>query len=102
MTKFRPCIDLHAGQVKQIVGGTLNDVDDSELRVNFTSEYDWLIKKIVDLLRHNAAHYARLYRQNQLDGGHIIMLGPGNEPAARSALSEWDGNTIDIHAIISV
>ena len=73
MTKFRPCIDLHQGQVKQIVGGSLND---QGADTNFVSQYD-------------AAHYANLYRQHNLTGGHVIALGPGNKEQALSALSQW-------------
>ena len=39
MTRFRPCIDLHQGKVKQIVGGTLTDGEDSPT-TNFTSDRD--------------------------------------------------------------
>lgn len=77
MTKFRPCIDLHHGKVKQIVGGTLRDGDAGPL-VNYVSEND-------------AAWYARKYREDELPGGHVICLGPGNEQAARSALTAWPG-----------
>jgi phosphoribosylformimino-5-aminoimidazole carboxamide ribotide isomerase len=78
MTKFRPCIDLHAGSVKQIVGGTLSATDVASLRTNFVSE-------------HSAAHYAGLYRDAKLEGAHVIMLGPGNDEAAREALRAWPG-----------
>ena len=74
---FRPCIDLHEGKVKQIVGGTLSE-DPTELRTNFVSERP-------------SAWYADLYRQDQLQGGHVVMLGPGNEEAARSALRAFPG-----------
>lgn len=77
MTKFRPCIDLHHGKVKQIVGGTLRD-DGAGPRENFVSEHD-------------AAWYAQLYRDDALHGGHLICLGPGNREAAREALSAWPG-----------
>ena len=77
MTKFRPCIDLHAGAVKQIVGGTLTTTD-SDLRTNFTSE-------------HGAAFYAELYKKHDLRGGHVIMLGPGNDQASKEALAAWPG-----------
>ncbi|GAA5998698.1 1-(5-phosphoribosyl)-5- ((5-phosphoribosylamino)methylideneamino)imidazole-4-carboxamide isomerase HIS6 [Rhodotorula paludigena] len=70
---FRPCIDLHNGAVKQIVGGTL---DTSSLRTNFVSQ-------------HPSEYYAELYRKNELTGGHVIKLGPGNDDAARSALQAW-------------
>lgn len=73
MTQFRPCIDLHQGQVKQIVGGSLND-DGAD--TNFVSAYD-------------AAYYADLYRQHKLVGGHVIALGPGNQEEALKALSAW-------------
>lgn len=77
MTRFRPCIDLHAGSVKQIVGGTLS-TDNAGLKTNFTSE-------------HPSAYFAELYRKNDLKGGHVIMLGPGNDFAARESLSAWPG-----------
>jgi phosphoribosylformimino-5-aminoimidazole carboxamide ribotide isomerase len=75
--RFRPCIDLHGGRVKQIVGSTLQD-DPADLRTNFTSALP-------------PAYYANLYRQDNLTGGHIIMLGPGNESAALEALAAWPG-----------
>ena len=75
--RFRPCIDLHDGQVKQIVGSTLQD-NPAGLRTNFTSTFP-------------PSHYARLYRRDNLTGGHIIMLGPGNEAAAVEALAAWPG-----------
>lgn len=75
--RFRPCIDLHDGKVKQIVGSTLKD-SNSDLQVNFSSTLP-------------PAHYAALYRRDQLPGGHIIMLGPGNEAAAGEALAAWPG-----------
>ena len=75
MTRFRPCIDLHAGQVKQIVGGTL-DSSTSALQTNYVSQ-------------HPSAHFAQLYKDNDLAGAHVIMLGPGNDTAAREALQAW-------------
>jgi len=77
MTRFRPCIDLHAGQVKQIVGGTLDSAT-AELKTNFVSP-------------HPPAHFARLYRDNALAGAHVIMLGPGNREAALESLAAWPG-----------
>lgn len=74
---FRPCIDLHEGKVKQIVGGTLSD-DPAAVRTNFVSE-------------RSAAWYAQLYKRDGLKGGHIIMLGPGNETAACEALAAYPG-----------
>lgn len=76
--KFRPCIDLHNGQVKQIVGSTLSDDNTAALATNFASELP-------------PAHYAALYRRDNLTGGHVIKLGPGNEAAAKEALSAWPG-----------
>ena len=73
---FRPCIDLHDGKVKQIVGGTLGAP--SDLRTNFVSEKP-------------AAWFAELYKRDGLAGGHVIMLGPGNEGQARSALAAFPG-----------
>src|SRR2546426_9677537 len=72
---FRPCIDLHEGKVKQIVGGTLSD-DPATLRTNFVSE-------------HPAAWYAQLYKRDGLKGGHVVMLGQGNQAAAREALAAY-------------
>lgn len=74
---FRPCIDLHEGRVKQIVGGTLSD-QSSGLRTNFVAD-------------HPAAWFAGLYRHDELNGGHVIMLGPGNETEARNALAAYPG-----------
>jgi phosphoribosylformimino-5-aminoimidazole carboxamide ribotide isomerase len=72
---FRPCIDLHEGKVKQIVGGTLGE---SGLKTNFVSEKP-------------ASYYAELYRRDDLRGGHIIMLGPNNKVAAVDALGKFRG-----------
>ena len=74
--KFRPCIDLHDGKVKQIVGSTLVDGQPESLKTNFTAS-------------HSPAWFADLYRRDNLAGGHIIMLGPGNEVAAMAALEAW-------------
>jgi phosphoribosylformimino-5-aminoimidazole carboxamide ribotide isomerase len=74
---FRPCIDLHEGKVKQIVGGTLAE-DAGRLRTNFISDRP-------------AAWFAELYRRDGLKGGHVIMLGPGNETEARAALAAYPG-----------
>lgn len=76
--KFRPCIDLHDGKVKQIVGSTLSDEEPGLLQTNFTADKP-------------PSWYARLYRDDHLAGGHIIMLGPGNETAAVEALAAWPG-----------
>ncbi|RXZ80804.1 phosphoribosylformimino-5-aminoimidazole carboxamide ribotide isomerase [Paenibacillaceae bacterium] len=75
--KFRPCIDLHNGKVKQIVGETLTG-NNSDVVENFVSEYD-------------SAYYAAMFKRDGLLGGHVIMLGPGNEEAALAALAEYPG-----------
>lgn len=76
--KFRPCIDLHNGKVKQIVGSTLSDAEPAALRTNFISEY-------------TASYYAAMYKRDNLYGGHVIMLGPGNQNAAREAFQAFPG-----------
>ncbi len=60
--RFRPCIDIHNGQVKQIVGGSLKDKG-NQAATNFISEYE-------------ARHYAKMYKEDGLVGGHIILLNP--------------------------
>lgn len=60
--KFRPCIDIHNGKVKQIVGGSLTD-DKDRAKENFVAEHD-------------AAFFSRFYRDKGLSGGHIILLNP--------------------------
>lgn len=76
-SQFRPCIDLHEGSVKQIVGGTL-DSTDSALETNFVSDK-------------SSSWFAELYASDQLRGGHVIKLGPGNDEAAREALAAYPG-----------
>ncbi|KAF9451723.1 Phosphoribosylformimino-5-aminoimidazole carboxamide ribotide isomerase [Macrolepiota fuliginosa MF-IS2] len=73
---FRPCIDLHDGQVKQIVGGTLSDDKPEELKTNFVASQ-------------TPAEFARLYKERNLVGGHVIKLGGGNDGAAKEALAAW-------------
>jgi phosphoribosylformimino-5-aminoimidazole carboxamide ribotide isomerase len=77
MTRSRPCIDLHDGRVKQIVGSSLTE-DGAVLKTNFVSE-------------HSAEWFARRYAEDGLIGGHVIQLGPGNEHAAISALAAYPG-----------
>ena len=74
--KFRPCIDLHHGRVKQIVGSTLSDGEQGSLTTNFASDLP-------------ASHYAAMYKHDGLFGGHVIMLGQGNETAATEALQAF-------------
>ncbi|HRX16849.1 MAG TPA: phosphoribosylformimino-5-aminoimidazole carboxamide ribotide isomerase [Spirochaetota bacterium] len=75
--RFRPCIDLHNGQVKQIVGSTLNR-EAKPVIENFVSSKD-------------AVYYANMYKESNLTGGHIIKLGPGNDEAALLALKTYPG-----------
>jgi phosphoribosylformimino-5-aminoimidazole carboxamide ribotide isomerase len=75
---FRPCIDLHEGRVKQIVGGSLEAAGGEGPRTNFVSALP-------------SSWYARLYRDDELPGGHVVMLGPGNEAAALEALQAYPG-----------
>lgn len=85
--QFRPCIDLHGGKVRQIIGSTFNltsslasnpDSVEDTLKVNFTAHK-------------SSNYYASLYRQDNLKGGHIIKLGAGNEEAAEEALRAFPG-----------
>lgn len=76
--RFRPCIDLHNGKVKQIVGSTLTDGSPDNLQTNFISDQP-------------SSYYAEMYRRDDLDGGHLIMLGPGNEEAAIAAFQAFPG-----------
>ncbi len=77
--RIRPCIDLHAGKVKQIVGSSLENVSGSKpLQTNFSTEK-------------SAAEFAALYRRDGLKDGHLIMLGTGNQEQARAALHAYPG-----------
>ncbi|MBS4219935.1 phosphoribosylformimino-5-aminoimidazole carboxamide ribotide isomerase [Bacillus sp. FJAT-49711] len=73
--KFRPCIDIHQGKVKQIVGDTLQ-LDNELVTENFVSEY-------------GSAFYASMFKNDGLNGGHVIMLGDGNKDSALQALKEY-------------
>lgn len=82
--KFRPCIDIHNGCVKQIVGGSLADKN-SSADENFVSEQ-------------GGDHFARLYKSRGLTGGHVIILNPAGSEyydadrrQAFAALSEFTG-----------
>lgn len=77
MTKFRPCIDLHQGKVKQIVGSSLKQ-DLTLLTTNFISN-------------ESASYFAKIYAKDQLHGGHLIMLGPKNNLAASEAIKAFPG-----------
>jgi phosphoribosylformimino-5-aminoimidazole carboxamide ribotide isomerase len=73
--KFRPCIDLREGKVVQIVGSTL---EREGTITNFEAD-------------ERPEYFADLYRQDALDGGHVIQLGPGNQDAAMAALAAYPG-----------
>ena len=82
--EFRPCIDIHNGKVKQIVGGSLTDERD-QASENFVSERD-------------ASWYADLYKKDHLTGGHVILLNAKDSPyyketkaQALSALRAYPG-----------
>ncbi len=77
MTLFRPCIDLHEGRVKQIVGASLRDRGPGP-ETHF-------------IAREDSASFASRYRDDRMTGGHVICLGPGNDAAAREALGAWPG-----------
>ncbi|MFU0828298.1 MAG: 5-proFAR isomerase [Lachnoclostridium sp.] len=82
--KFRPCIDIHNGKVKQIVGGSLSDENTNTIE-NYVSEQD-------------ADAFAALYKKDNLKGGHIIMLNSresgyygANCNQAKKALKAYPG-----------
>lgn len=82
--EFRPCIDIHNGKVKQIIGGSLKDIG-NQAKENFVSEQD-------------ARFYAHLYKEAQIHGGHIIMLNAkdsefygATKQQAMEALREYPG-----------
>ena len=80
--KFRPCIDIKGGNVVQIVGGTLQEQGEASIEsravTNFKSPK-------------SADYFADLYKKDQLVGGHVISLGPGNQEAVLSALKAYPG-----------
>lgn len=82
--RFRPCIDIHNGKVKQIVGGSLRDAGDTA-RENYVS-------------CQNGDFFADMYRGCGLKGGHIILLNPATSEyyeedvrQAELALSAYPG-----------
>jgi phosphoribosylformimino-5-aminoimidazole carboxamide ribonucleotide (ProFAR) isomerase len=83
--QFRPCIDIHQGRVKQIVGGTLKDSADGKAdsetpETNFETET-------------SSAEFARMYQRDGIFGGHVIMLSrdDGTTQAAMDAVSAFPG-----------
>jgi len=82
--EFRPCIDIHNGKVKQIVGGSLKDAGDCA-KENFVSDQD-------------APFFANLYKNANIKGGHIILLNAADssfyektKEQALAALREYPG-----------
>ena len=76
--KFRPCIDIHEGVVKQIVGSSLTEDASRNVVENFVASRP-------------ASDFATQYKADGLLGGHVIMLGPGCEEAAQSSLAAYPG-----------
>ena len=76
--RFRPCIDLREGRVVQIVGSSLIDKNSETLKTNFETD-------------RSSEYFAKMYKEDNLPGGHVISLGPGNEDAALSALHAFSG-----------
>lgn len=72
--EFRPCIDIHNGKIKQIVGGSIND-HINIVTENFVSQYD-------------GAYYGEFYKKYKLKGGHIIILNPKNSEFYEQSLME--------------
>ena len=76
--RFRPCIDLREGRVVQIIGSSLIDKNSEKLKTNFETD-------------RSSEDIAKMYKEDNLTGGHVISLGPGNEGAALSALRTCPG-----------
>ncbi|KAJ8548760.1 hypothetical protein ON010_g10911 [Phytophthora cinnamomi] len=89
--RFRPCIDIHAGEVKQIVGSTLTDGEGAAPVTNFVASQ-------------SAGDFARMYRKDGLVGGHVIMLGASeaNTNAALEALQAYPGGLQRPNAVVTV
>lgn len=82
--EFRPCIDIHDGKVKQIVGGSLSDKAGAD--ENFVSDQD-------------SKFYASFYKKKGIKGGHVIMLNKSGsseyeltKEAAVLAISAYPGS----------
>lgn len=82
--EFRPCIDIHNGKIKQIVGSSLQD-EGNLAKENFVSEQD-------------GAFYADFYKKDNIKGGHIILLNSKDseyyektKEQAMQALRTWPG-----------
>lgn len=88
MTKFRGCIDIHSGKVKQIVGGTLRQDDSADTSSERTTS---LLTKENFVSTKPSSYYGQLYRDANIEGCHIIKLGSNslNDVAAKLACEEW-------------
>ena len=106
--KFRPCIDIHNGRVKQIVGGSLKEapgradgkpVEEVSARTAAVSSAAVVSTAAENFVSDkDASWYAAFYRERNLTGGHVILLNPaGSEEydmtlvQARGALAAWPG-----------
>ncbi len=76
--RFRPCIDLRKGRVVQIIGSSLLDKNSEKLKTNFETD-------------RSPEDFAKMYKEDNLTGGHVISLGQGNEEAALSVLHAFPG-----------
>ena len=86
--KFRPCIDIHNGKVKQIVGGSLKDMGDFA-KENFVSDRD-------------AAFFADMYKEKGLGGGHIILLNSADSPYYENSLSNAYGALMEAPGMFQI
>ena len=86
--EFRPCIDIHNGKVKQIVGGSLKD-EGNQAKENFVAEQD-------------AAYFAEFYKKDKIRGGHIILLNPSDSSYYKEMNLSWQGSQLlcFLHAMI--
>ncbi|GME77416.1 unnamed protein product [Ambrosiozyma monospora] len=86
MTRYIGCIDIHGGQVKQIVGGTLKK-DDKEDKSSQSVSTNFVSTK-------PSSYYAELYKKNNVLGTHVIKLGSleANDAAALGAIKSWPGH----------
>lgn len=73
--QFRPCIDIHNGRVKQIIGSSLNETDNKQTIENFISYKD-------------AAYYANLYKNLEISGGHVIILNSAQSNYYQASLTQ--------------
>ncbi len=80
--RFRPCIDIHNGKVKQIVGGSLRDEGD-QAKENFVSTQD-------------AAFFAEMYQKDRISGGHVILLNAKDSPFYEKTKEQAHAGTSDV------